>query len=648
MPLSPRTHPWQPAAFIAGLVAFAMLVGGLSALSYQRFRLEAEANAGNLAQVISLGMEETLGRAEGYLLGIAHFLRAEDFTSGLTKPRQDEIEALMADLLRHFPEISGYRVFTAEGDAVLSAGKSAPADIRVGDRAWFRSLKLDPARMLALSDVDVGHGPNAPSAIVAVAIRAPGGQLQGVVSAALHLAHIQRLLDGPEIGPKGMISLSRSDTAQLLLRRPESAGQINQPFNSPFAARILAGETAGIMELVYAADNVSRIAAFRRTQHYPLVVTVGLARDDTLRPWMIQTVAAWNVALAFVVLLAALYFRQRRKVMALETESSEAQLHAQRYESLLHSASEGICGVDADGLVNFINAAALSMLGWREDEVIGHNFHMLVHRHHYHPDGTGYPAFDCRLHTTITAREAGSESEERQFREDVYWHKDGDTVQVEASVTAIKGESKAGGAVIIFRDLSARKKRAEQARRLAFYDALTNLPKRRLLNDRLNLAMAASKRSGRHGAVMFLVLDHFKSLNDIHGQAIVDTLLVELAGRLKTCVRDMDTVARFDRGEFVVMIGELDVSHAESIAQAGIIAEKIRSALSKPFLQSLAQPNAAGGHHCTVSIGVALFGVQDISPEAIYKCAAKAMFQARKAGRNSVRFYDGSPEGEAA
>ncbi len=629
-----------------------MLIGGLSALSYQRTRREAEANAGNLAKVIGLGMEETLGRAESYMLGISHFLRAEDFSGGLTKTRQDEIEALMIDHLRHFPEIAGYRVLTAEGVAVLGVGKSAASDSRVGERAWFRSLKDDPARMLALSDVAIGPGTNAASAIVAVAIRTQGGQLQGVVSTVLDLAHLQRLLDGPELGPKGVTSVSRSDTGQLMLRRPEVVELINQPVNSMFAERLpsarLAGETTGVMDLVYATDSVSRITAFRRTERYPLLVTVGLARDDTFHSWMIQTVVAWNIALAFVVLLAALYFRQRRKEIFLETESSEAQWHAHRYEMLLHSASEGICGVDAEGLVNFINAAALRMLGWRENEVIGHNFHMLVHHHHYHADGTGYPASDCRLHTTITAREAGTEGQERQFVEDVYWHKDGDTVQVESSVTAINGEGRAGGAVIIFRDLTARKKRAEQARRLAFYDALTNLPKRRLLNDRLNLAMAASKRSGRHGAVMFLVLDHFKSLNDIHGQAVVDTLLVELAERLKTCVRDMDTVARFDRGEFVVMIGELDVSHAESVAQAGIIAEKIRNALSKPFLQNLAQPDAAGEHQCTVSIGVVLFGVQETSPEALYRCAVKAMFQARKAGRNSVRFYDGSREGEAA
>ena len=115
----------------------------------------------------------------------------------------------------------------------------------------------------------------------------------------------------------------------------------------------------------------------------------------------------------------------------------------------------------------------------------------------------------------------------------------------------------------------------KEVRKLAFHDSLTSLPNRRLLNDRLTQAMATSKRSGCHGALLFLDLDNFKPLNDKHGHEVGDLLLIEVAHRLKSCVREMDTVARFGGDEFVVILSELDVYKTDSINQARIVAEKM-------------------------------------------------------------------------
>ena len=108
----------------------------------------------------------------------------------------------------------------------------------------------------------------------------------------------------------------------------------------------------------------------------------------------------------------------------------------------------------------------------------------------------------------------------------------------------------------------------EQARQLALHDMLTGLPNRRLLSDRLQQSMLGSKRSGGYGALMFLDLDHFKPLNDTHGHVVGDLLLIEVANRLRRCVREGDTVARFGGDEFVVMLSGLSMSRAESLAQA--------------------------------------------------------------------------------
>jgi len=191
-------------------------------------------------------------------------------------------------------------------------------------------------------------------------------------------------------------------------------------------------------------------------------------------------------------------------------------------------------------------------------------------------------------------------------------------------------------------DITERKAAEEQIRNLAFYDALTQLPNRRLLNDRMGTAMAASKRSGHYGALMFLDLDNFKPLNDTHGHDMGDFLLVEAARRISSCVREVDTVARFGGDEFVVMLSELDADKAESTAQASIVAEKIRAILAEPYVLKLQQADNAETaieHHCAASIGVVVFN-SEASAEDILKWADMAMYQAKEGGRNLVRFFD--------
>jgi diguanylate cyclase (GGDEF)-like protein/PAS domain S-box-containing protein len=214
--------------------------------------------------------------------------------------------------------------------------------------------------------------------------------------------------------------------------------------------------------------------------------------------------------------------------------------------------------------------------------------------------------------------------------------------------TALVGASPIGASfaeiyLVSLYDITERKKAEKEINKLAFYDTLTRLPNRRMLDDRLGHAMAAGKRSGRYGALMFLDLDNFKPLNDTHGHGVGDLLLVEVARRLISCVREADTVARFGGDEFVVILEELDGDKAESAAQAGIVAEKIRVALTRPYLLALRHEGEAEKtveHHCAASIGVVLFLGHEAGAEDIVKWADIAMYQAKGNGRNSIRFFE--------
>lgn len=182
-----------------------------------------------------------------------------------------------------------------------------------------------------------------------------------------------------------------------------------------------------------------------------------------------------------------------------------------------------------------------------------------------------------------------------------------------------------------------------QVRDMAFRDALTQLPNRRLLHDRLTQAMAASKRSACYCALLFLDLDRFKPLNDQHGHAAGDLLLMEAAARLQACVRAVDTVARIGGDEFVVMISELDPDRAISQVKAAAIAEKIRQALAQPYrllLQRELLPDTELEHRCSVSIGVALFRAHELAEEDILKAADVAMYQAKALGGDQACFHE--------
>jgi len=176
---------------------------------------------------------------------------------------------------------------------------------------------------------------------------------------------------------------------------------------------------------------------------------------------------------------------------------------------------------------------------------------------------------------------------------------------------------------------------------LAFYDTLTNLPNRRLLNDRLLQAQRSSKRNGRYGAVLFLDLDNFKPLNDTYGHTTGDLLLVEVAQRIQNAIRESDTVARFGGDEFIVLLNELSTSREESALQATAVAEKIRRILSRPYFLKILlreEEETIVEHHCSASIGFSLFLDHERTQDEILNQADSAMYTAKEQGRNRVYF----------
>jgi diguanylate cyclase (GGDEF)-like protein/PAS domain S-box-containing protein len=292
--------------------------------------------------------------------------------------------------------------------------------------------------------------------------------------------------------------------------------------------------------------------------------------------------------------------------------------------SVFTYAHEGIMITTADGSIIDVNDAVTRITGYARDELLGQNPRI----------------FNSGRHSQSFYQQLFNDLQEQGYWDGEIWNrrKSGDVFVSMQTITAIRDEQ---GAIsqytTLFVDATERKAMEEQVHQLAFFDALTQLPNRRLLDDRFSQAILASTRSGRYAALLFLDLDNFKPLNDTHGHVVGDLLLIEAANRLKACVREIDTVARFGGDEFVVILRDLTFDLATSTAQASSVANKICSALAAPY-QLRSQDGVDIEHLCSASIGVALFLDQHTSQADILIWADTAMYAAKTAGRNQVRF----------
>lgn len=287
-----------------------------------------------------------------------------------------------------------------------------------------------------------------------------------------------------------------------------------------------------------------------------------------------------------------------------------------RHRTVLNTMREGLITLDEAGLVQSCNPAAEQIFQYHAADLVGQPFTGLLSRPEQ-PD-------DRRLLEQCLANRQAHEMEGRQ--------QNGKVFPLELSAAEMRlGEQRLFN--VLVRDITERKQAEVQIERQAYYDALTQLPNRTLLLDRLQQALARTRRHGQQGAVLFLDLDRFKNINDSLGHSVGDSLLQEVATRLSGSLRQEDTAARLGGDEFVVLLNELG-SDAETTARhAQGVADKLRELLSRPYL-------IAGYElYVTPSIGIALFQTGSEPVDDILKHADAAMYQSKADGRNTSRFY---------
>jgi diguanylate cyclase (GGDEF)-like protein len=290
-----------------------------------------------------------------------------------------------------------------------------------------------------------------------------------------------------------------------------------------------------------------------------------------------------------------------------------------RYVYLYDLAPVGYLTLSREGLIEEANLTAANLLGIDRNILITNNFNRFIVS--FEQDRWYFFLRDVQNNENLNL--------------DITLKRGNDTdFYAQLNCLSTKTNDLTTALLVTLSDITLSRESAKEIQHLAFYDSLTHLPNRRLLMDRLKLALASSGRTGNEGALLFLDLDNFKTLNDTLGHDMGDVLLQQVAQCIEFNMREGDTVARMGGDEFVVMLQDLSNEPLEAASQIVAIGSKILNALNQPFQL------ATHEYRCSVSIGATMFRNHHFGADEILKQADIAMYQAKKAGRNALRFFD--------
>jgi len=554
---------------------------------------------------------------------------------------------------------------------IFCSGRPMSAPVTVIDRAWFRtSLDSDE---ISPGEFVIGRVSGTPGMAFGYPLRAADGTLRAVIFATITVAWFDRLIEGFRL-PEGWEASVISNSGLVLAHQPERAPEGWRAHKVPATtlARMAAvvRDEGGIAELA-GIDGVQRLygigvpdfapgsgffaigaplersleaAGQRLLMYLALVAAIALASALIARLYIYRLIEVWATRVRGAIAEIAAGRRDARigqatgvaeldalsegiDQMALEIGKREGEL--QRLSMVIEQSPESIVITDTAGCILYVNEAFQRITGYARDEVLGRNPRILN-------GGLTPRATYEQMWATLLAGEVWR-GEFHNVR------KDGSAYLELATIAPIKD---AGGTVTHYvavkEDITQRKQSEALLHRLAYFDALTGLPNRALLHDRIAQAIRSGVRRESFGMLMLVDIDRFRQLNDTLGHAAGDRLLCEVAARLRASVREEDTVARHGDDDFAVLVERIGETEADALSHAEHVARKLQRALQQPYVLGGTEGDR---HFATLSFGISLFHDGVSSLESLLKQAEVALYRAKQDGRDIVRFFN--PEMQA-
>jgi diguanylate cyclase (GGDEF)-like protein/PAS domain S-box-containing protein len=591
--------------------------------SQRHYIQRAESHTRNIASAIGRNLEASISKIDFALEHLVDEVE-QPLDQGKALDAQS-VAATFETFRERLPEIEGLRLSDERGNMLLSNGIDTREPLSIAQRDYFLALQQSDGHPLWITKPLPGRLVNHTVIIFARRYNQPDGAFAGVVLATVPLNYFQQLLSQFDLGPQGTVILRDQDLG-LIVRSPalaeKPAGQVGNNAVPPVLRAVFAsGVTATNFHTPASADGQDRIFAFQRIGNAPMLINVGVSSDNYLAGWYAERNMTYAGTGCFVLATLGLGLLLWR-LLGLTTQE------ALRNQVYLRNASDGIQITDASGRLVEANDNLCTLLGYSRQELLSLDQRLWM---------ACWPEREARNAILLQS----SREREPKSIETTLCRKGGQRVDVEVRCSHFYWSGKLHLHASI-RDIGERRANADKIELLAFYDPLTNLPNRRLMLERLQRALVGCGRHQHHCALMLIDIDNFKVLNDTLGHGVGDQLLVEVARRLQACVREGDTAARMGGDEFVVLLEALD-GGALAATQAEAVADKIQLLLRQPYLLDLTSGTQGTGEReylCTSSMGLTLFNDPSLSTDELLRRSDTAMYQAKTAGRNTVRFFD--------
>ncbi|MBS1139753.1 MAG: sensor hybrid histidine kinase [Proteobacteria bacterium] len=453
-----------------GVFLVNLVVVGAVALVLERNRAQevsqAEILTENYSKILEASLAGFISKIDITLLTVAEEVERQMAGAGIDQKALEKYIALQDS---HIPEALGLRVVDAQGIIRYAVSDIKVRNASIADRPQFIRLRDDPNAGLVISKPVMGRAAEKWMITLGRRINHSDGSFAGDVHVAVAVDQFIAMFANLNLGEKGNVGLWDKGTLIARYTKTDTRGAsvgINTP-SPDLRALIDSDKHAASYHTRSGVDGITRTFYFRQVGHHPLYLVVGLADEDYLAKWRKDSLNSVVLAGLFVlatlissILISRTWKRREgdRQALLLQDAEHTAKLEQsnrateaawRQSELILSSAAEGICGVDLEGLVIFVNPAARRMFGWGEDEGIGFNLHTLTHHHDIH--GNPYDNEDCPVFKTL------HDGERRHVSDGLYWRKDGSSFPVEFTVSPIERDGEIAGAVNVFRDITERK-----------------------------------------------------------------------------------------------------------------------------------------------------------------------------------------------